>query len=123
MEYDVEQTDGYQVEKSESIWKIDGPIGRLDFFWAFAGSIFFALPVILLKLIGLATVLFPICIILLLIAIWLYYAGLAKRFYDITGALKWGIIIAIVIFITTKFYFVSIGALFVGLFVPGKLLK
>ncbi len=32
MEYDVEQTDGYQVEKSESIWKIDGPIGRLDFF-------------------------------------------------------------------------------------------
>ena len=114
----------YEFEKSESIWKIDGPIGRLDFFWGILGSIFFAIPVILLKLIGLAGFLFPVCIILLLIAIWLMFTAFSKRFYDITGQLKWGIIIAILLFVINLFFPIITPILLItGLAVPGKLLK
>lgn len=114
----------YEFEKSESIWKIDGPIGRLDFFWGILSSIFFAIPVVLLKLIGLAGFFFPVCISLLLIAIWLMFAAFSKRFYDITGQLKWGIIIAILLFVINLFFPIITPILLItGLAVPGKLLR
>ncbi len=111
-------------DKSESIWKIDGPIGRLDFFWSMLACNFFILPVYLLARIGLAVFLFPVCIILVLIAIWLMFAAFSKRFYDITGQLKWGIIITILmIIICIIIPIVATILLVIGLALPGKLLK
>ena len=113
-----------EFEKSESIWKIDGPIDRLDFFWGILSSIFFAIPVVLLKLIGLAGFFFPVCISLLLIAIWLMFTAFSKRFYDITGQLKWGIITAILLFVINLFFPIITPILLItGLAVPGKLLN
>ncbi len=113
----------FEVEKSESIWKIDGPIGRLDFFWGILISIFFALPAILLNLVGLAAILFPVCIILIIISCWLIFAAFSKRFYDITGQLKWGVIIAILLYIINIFLpIITPILLIIGLAVPGKLL-
>ena len=114
----------YDYDKSESIWKIDGPIGRMDFVWAQLAVLFFVIPVILLKMLGLVTFLFPVAIILLLLAIWLSFAAFAKRFYDLLGSLKIGVILSIVLII---FYgvipFIGIVMLLVGALVPGKLLK
>ena len=79
---------------------------------------------VLLKLIGLAGFFFPVCISLLLIAIWLMFAAFSKRFYDITGQLKWGIIIAILLFVINLFFPIITPILLItGLAVPGKLLR
>lgn len=113
----------YEFDESESIWKIDGPIGRKDFVWAQLAVLFFVVPVILLKLIGLAVLLFPVVIILLLVGFWLSFAAFSKRFYDLFGSLKVGVISSIVLTILCGVIpFIGLIMLLVGVFVPGKLL-
>ena len=72
-----------EFDRSESMWKIDGPISRKEYIWVVLAMLFFAIPIFLLKLLDLATLLFPICIILALIILYLSFVSYAKRFYDI----------------------------------------
>ena len=73
---------------------------------------------------GLVGLLFPVALILALIIVYLTYVSFAKRFYDITGSLKWGIIISILIFLLTAvFHLLPTVMLFICLLVPGKLIK
>ena len=52
------------------------------------------------------------------------FAAFSKRFYDITGQLKWGIIITILmIIICIIIPIVATILLVIGLALPGKLLK
>ena len=63
------EKDFNNFDESESIWKIDGPIGRKDYFWVLLLALFLFIPVACLKLMGLIVILFPIAIILALILI------------------------------------------------------
>ena len=114
----------FDFDPSESIWKIDGPIGRKDFIWAQVAVLAIALPAILLNLIGLATFLFPVIIILILIALWLSFAAFTKRFYDLMGSLKWSVILTILLFLLNVVLpIIGLVMLFVGIFIPGKLIR
>lgn len=114
----------FDFDPSESIWKIDGPIGRKDFIWAQVAVLAIALPAILLNLIGLAAFLFPVIIILILIALWLSFAAFTKRFYDLMGSLKWSVILTILLFLLNAVLpIISLVMLFVGIFIPGKLIR
>ncbi|MBR1424691.1 hypothetical protein IJ579_03920 [bacterium] len=43
-------------DESESMWKIDGPIGRLSYFWVCITIMLFLVPIIILKAMGLVVV-------------------------------------------------------------------
>jgi len=109
---------------SESVWKIDGPIGRKSYLWVNIGLILLLIPIFLLKISGLLMFLFPVALILALIMIWISYAATAKRFCDIAGSLKAGVLIAVVVFLL-NFVFkpITLIALIVGLLMPGKFIK
>ena len=80
-------------DESESVWKIDGPMRRKNFIWNMIGIfLLLGLPALLLYQ-AVGALLFPVILILLLCAIWLSFATLSKRFWDITGSKMWGIII------------------------------
>lgn len=109
---------------SESVWKIDGPINRKSYIWISLGITIVGFFLILLKLTGLLMLLFPVAIIIAIILLWLTYASMTKRYYDITGSLKWGVIISIAVFLLTfVFKPVVTIAWILGLCIPGKLIK
>lgn len=110
-------------DETESIWKIDGPIGRMSYFWITLGVLLILVaPALLIRL--LMPFLVPIALILVLIGIYLSFVATAKRFYDITGDSKKGTIIAIVL-ILLQWVFSPIGFVILALclFVPGKFIK
>ncbi len=119
---DYEINNSVDFDESESIWKFDGPIGRKDYFWLQLGILFVAVFVGLLK--TFAMLLFPLLIILILVLVYLSFVSISKRYYDITGSLKIGVIIAIVTFlINIVIPLAGLIAVVCGLFVPGKLIK
>lgn len=110
-------------DETESIWKIDGPIGRMSYFWITLGVLLILVaPALLIRL--LMPFLVPIALILVLIGIYLAFVATAKRFYDITGDSKKGTIIAIVL-ILLQWVFSPVGFVILALclFVPGKFIK
>lgn len=112
-----------QYDETESVWKIDGPIGRLDYFWVFLGTTILLLFVILLKSFF-GMLLFPLMIVILGISFWLYFVATAKRFFDITGDKKNGVIITIILLLVNLFFqpvcYLSIG---ICLLIKGKYIK
>ncbi len=115
---------GFDYEPSECFWKIDGPIGRKDFIWMQIGIILISLPAIILGIMGLAGVLFPIILITILIDIWLSIAAFSKRFYDLFGSLKVGVITTIgLLLLNLILPVISVIMLIVGATIPGKLIK
>lgn len=119
---DYEINNSVDFDESESIWKFDGPIGRKDYIWLQLGIFFVVGLIYWLK--TFAILLFPLLIILILILFYLSFASTSKRYYDITGSLKSGIIIAIVIFLI-NFVIPLVGLIGVGcgVIIPGKLIK
>ena len=110
-------------DETESIWKIDGPIGRMSYFWITLGILLILVaPALLIRL--LMPFLVPIALILVLIGIYLSFVATAKRLYDITGDSKKGTIIAIVL-ILLQWVFSPVGFVILALclFVPGKFIK
>lgn len=109
-------------DEGKNIFKIDGPIGRLDFFWITLGILIVTLPIVLFK--ELFILIFPIAIILLLAIIWISFVSLAKRMWDITGQFKQGLIIAIVLTVIQWIFSIfGLVILIVCLAVPGKLIN
>ena len=110
-------------DESESVWKIDGPMRRKNFIWNIFGiTLLLGVPALLLyQVFGL--LLFPLILILLLCAIWLSFATLSKRLWDITGSKMWGIIIAIIGTIFQGIPLVGLLVLIVAACVPGTCLK
>lgn len=110
-------------DESESVWKIDGPMRRKNFIWNIFGiTLLLGVPALLLyQVFGL--LLFPLIIVLLLCTIWLSFATLSKRFWDITGSKMWGIIIAIIVTICQSVPLIGILSLIVAACVPGTCLK
>ena len=110
-------------DESESVWEIDGPMRRKNFIWNMIGIfLLLGLPALLLNQ-AVGALLFPVILILLLCAIWLSFATLSKRFWDITGSKMWGIIIAIIVTICQSVPLIGILALIVAACVPGTCLK
>ena len=60
----------------------------------------------------------------MLIYYWVFFVALSKRFYDITGSLKKGIIIAVVLSIVNLIWNAVMGIVMLILFfLPGKMIK
>lgn len=126
-------------DESESIFKIDGPINRIKFFWTSVGlGIYTAISMVLYWAIYLGFcrygglgVIFLICvfsIIYLLPFLYLTFVNYSKRLYDITGSKQKGIIFSLVLIILMgALGFVSIWfpiiAYLVILFKRGKLVQ
>lgn len=121
--YDSENV--MRPDDTESIWKIDGPIGRLDFFWIIVISQLILLPAYFFsKMIGItgSLVFFFFALLIILPAWWVTFAATAKRFYDITGSKKTGIIIAVceVLASLILFKYASVAITLLGFFMNGK---
>lgn len=126
-------------DESESIFKIDGPINRIKFFWTSVGlGIYTAISMVLYWAIYLGFcrfggpgVIFLICIfsiIYLLPFLYLTFVNYSKRLYDITGSKQKGIIFSLILIVLmVALGFVSIWfpiiAYLVMLFKQGKLVK
>lgn len=112
-----------RYDETESVWEIDGPIGRLDYFWVFLGTTVLLLFVTLLKTF-LGMLLFPLMIIIIGIAFWIFFVGTAKRFFDITGSKKNGIIITVILILVNAFFQpVCYLTLALCLLIKGKYIK
>lgn len=126
-------------DESESIFKIDGPINRIKFFWTSVGlGIYTAISMVLYWAIYLGFcrfggpgVIFLICIfsiIYLLPFLYLTFVNYSKRLYDITGSKQKGIIFSLILIVLmVALGFVSIWfpiiVYLVILFKQGKLVK
>ena len=112
-----------RYDETESVWKIDGPIGRLDFFWVFLGVTVILLFVIFLKTF-LGSLLFPLVILLTVASLWLWFVATTKRFFDITGNKRNGIIITIILFLANLYFHpVCYFAIGICLLIKGKYIK
>lgn len=130
MELEVEYNNDVEVEIGRNLFWFDGPIGRFRFF-----------VISLLGLISVIAIVFThsfiipfiqscpapmieFLIVLMLIYYWVFFVALSKRFYDITGSLKKGIIIAVVLSIVNLIWNAVMGVVMLILFfLPGKMIK
>ncbi len=115
------------LDESESIWKIDGPIGRSKFFWDFVKSLLFLLPIYLLKsLVGITPggdlgLIILVAMTFGLASFWVYFCATSKRYYDIIGNKRDGILIAIGSYILSFIFRpTALVILLIGLFAKGK---
>ena len=109
---------------SENIWKIDGPIGRLDFFVkSVIYTICTGLGFLLFSQIAPFVPLF-IIVILIIAIFWLFFVITAKRLWDIFGEKKTGLISAILTY-TIGLLITPIGGIvcLICLFVKGKYIE
>jgi len=117
-------------EEGESIFKIDGPIGR----WTYIKllmiiTIAAAAAVLAIRfLIGGVTLAVFMLASFVLLLYYLYFVNFAKRYYDITGDKRIGIILSIVciiiIFIlNSSNSVVSLLIFLLPAIIPGKILK
>lgn len=110
-------------DESESFWKIDGPICRKDYIKSmFLLYLLLVLPAVLLYMFF-GAFLLGLILILLLCGSWILIAIMSKRLWDITGSKVWGIVLAILIWISQSLPIVGIPAVIVMACIPGTCLK
>lgn len=135
----MENYDEINFDESESIFKIDGPINRIKFFWTSVGlGIYTVISLVLYLAIyfgfcrfggpGVIFLISVFSIIYLLPFLYLTFVNYSKRLYDITGSKQKGIILSLVLIILMgALGFISllfpIIAYLAVLFMRGKLVK
>ena len=113
---------------SKSICKIDGPIGRLDFFlktliYGICVVIAFTFRLVLVDMLG-EFLSKPLAIVILLVFIWLVFVVTAKRLWDLLGDKRNGIIASVLVFVIGAIIQpVGLIADLICLFVKGKCIE
>jgi len=130
VELNIEPNNDIEVEIGKNPFWFDGPIGRFRFFVI---SLFGLISVIAIVFTHSFIIPFiqscpapmiKFLIVLMLIYYWLFFVALSKRLYDVTGSLKKGIIIAVVLSIINLIWNIVMGVVMLILFfVPGKMIK
>ena len=130
MELEVEYNNDVEVEIGKNLFWFDGPIGRFRFFvisllglisvFAIVFTHSFIIPFIQ----SCPAPMIGFLIVLMLIYYWVFFVAVSKRLYDITGSLKKGIIIAVVLStLNLLFNVIMLIAMIALMFIPGKMIK
>ncbi len=126
----VELDEKLEIEIGKSLWKFDGPIGRLRFFMIQLSVLIGVVAVIFVKSNVIPYIhhcpvdMLKFLLVVILLLLWTSYMAIAKRIYDIFASKKMGIIFSVLLFFTGLFI-KGVAAIFVIalMFIPGKMIK
>ena len=113
-------------DETESIWKIDGPIGRSKYFWDIIKSFLIVLPAFFFRdLIGVTckfvALPFTFAVIFIIASFWIYFCATSKRYYDVIGNKRDAILVVIGSYILSFIFKpTALVVLLIGLFAKGK---
>ena len=125
MVYDEMEKDYTEVIEGGSLWKLDGPIGRWSYFKTILKVLLLPLLMwVVAFILPVESVIRFLGIIIALLSLYLIFIATVKRFYDVMGSLKSGLILAIVSYVLGFFiHIIGLITFIVLFFIPGKLVK